>query len=197
MNWGYFFAWAAAIFVMFFVTGWPVSPAFKGTWGSHYNALNLTYYGVLYLHYLLGPLFFSFLILGLFRNLIWKDNNGGNRQLAFLLAYSVLVAAVFALVLVHRFSPVEESDDGGVSEMQDANDDKALRELLRGRKLLRPAERLFVNVVFIALLMGGGISRDGVIDAYLVGMDVIQSCDQDDTTNALLDLQPGGDMSND
>jgi dolichyl-phosphate-mannose--protein O-mannosyl transferase len=125
MNWGYFIAWAAVIFVMFFVTGWPVSPAFKGVWGNHYDAKNLTYYSVLYLHYLLGPLFFSFLILGLFRNLIWKENN--NRQLAFLLAYSVLVAAVLAIVLVHQFSPIEggssqEEEGENASEVEAEND---------------------------------------------------------------------------
>eukprot|EP00550_Attheya_septentrionalis_P001787 CAMPEP_0198282948 /NCGR_PEP_ID=MMETSP1449-20131203/2646_1 /TAXON_ID=420275 /ORGANISM="Attheya septentrionalis, Strain CCMP2084" /LENGTH=133 /DNA_ID=CAMNT_0043979369 /DNA_START=76 /DNA_END=477 /DNA_ORIENTATION=- len=126
MNWGYFFAWSAAIFVMFFVTGWPVSPGLKGVWGNHYDAKNLTYYSVLYLHYLLGPLFFSFLILGLVRNLIWKqENTGGNRQLAFLLAYSVLVAAVFALVLVHQFSPVEEGSGSQEEERENASEVQA------------------------------------------------------------------------
>jgi dolichyl-phosphate-mannose--protein O-mannosyl transferase len=130
MNWGYFFAWAAAIFFLFFVTGWPVTPSLKESWGNHYNAKNLTYYGVLYLHYLLGPLFFSFLFLGLFRNILWKDEHkkGGNRQLAFLLAYSVLVAAIFAVVLVHRYSPVpqgpEEETTQVPDEVQDANDGK-------------------------------------------------------------------------
>lgn len=130
MNWGHFFAWTASFFVLFFVTGWPVSPEFKNAWGNHYNAQNLAYYGVLYLHYLLGPLFFSFLFLGLFRNYIWKDNKGGNRQLAFLLSYAVLVAAVFAVALVHRYSPIEGSEDeeeiGAAGELQEgANDDKA------------------------------------------------------------------------
>jgi hypothetical protein len=124
MNWGYFFAWAAAIFIMFFVTGWPVTPSLKDSWGNHYNEKDLTYYGVLYLHYLLGPLFFSFFLLGLFRNILWKEEHqkGGNRQLAFLLSYSVLVAAIFAVVLVHRYSPIstdveQEEED----EVQDAN----------------------------------------------------------------------------
>eukprot|EP00978_Attheya_sp_CCMP212_P016733 scaffold44043_cov61-Attheya_sp.AAC.4 len=126
MNWGYFLAWAAAIFVMFFVTGWPVSPSLKGVWGNQYDAKNLTYYSVLYLHYLLGPLFFSFLILGLFRNLIWKESSvGNNRQLTFLLAYSVLVAAVFALVLVHQFSPVEEGSGSQEEERENASEVQA------------------------------------------------------------------------
>ena len=131
MNWGYFIAWAAAIFVMFFVTGWPVTPSLKDSWGNHYNAKNLTYYSVLYLHYLLGPLFFSFFFLGLFRNILWKDEHqkGGNRNLAFLLSYSVLVAAIFAVVLVHRYSPVEEHGSGeemaDVAVEGDANDGKA------------------------------------------------------------------------
>jgi hypothetical protein len=114
MNWGYFSAWAAAIFILFFVTGWPVTPSMKGSWGNHWNEKNLTYYGVLYFHYLIGSLFFSFLILGLFRNLIWKDEKGGNRQLTFLLAYSLLVASVFAVGLAHRYSPIEEEADENV-----------------------------------------------------------------------------------
>ena len=100
--------------------------------GQPYNTKNLAYYGVLYLHdfHLLGPLFFSFLFLGLFRNYIWKGDKGGNRQLAFLLSYSVLVAAVFAVVLIHRYSPMEGSEDEeeieAVDEVQEgATDDKA------------------------------------------------------------------------
>jgi hypothetical protein len=108
MNWGWFFLWVAAILLLFFVTGWPVQPAMSNVWGNHYNSKNLTYYGVLYFHYLLGGLFFSFLGLGLIRNVIWKtDKVGGNRQLVFLLAYSMLIATVVAIVLVHRYSPLE------------------------------------------------------------------------------------------
>jgi hypothetical protein len=73
----------------------------------------LTYYAVLYFHYLLGGLFFSFLGLGLLRNVIWKGAAGGNRQLIFLLAYSVLIASGIAVFLTHRFSPVQEENDGG------------------------------------------------------------------------------------
>jgi MFS family permease len=110
MNWGYFFLWAAVIFGLFFVTGWPVTPSLKGSFGNHYNQKDLTYYGVLYFHYLIGSLFFSFLVLGLFRDLIWKGPKGGNRQLAFLLAYSVGVASFFAIALVYRYTPNAEQE---------------------------------------------------------------------------------------
>mmetsp|Transcript_37571 Transcript_37571/g.81871 ORF Transcript_37571/g.81871 Transcript_37571/m.81871 type:complete len:130 (-) Transcript_37571:257-646(-) len=109
MQWGYFFAWAAVIFALFWLTGWPVTPMLAGSFGNHYNAKDLTYYSVLYFHYLIGALFFSFLVLGLFRNLIWKDDKGGNRQLAFLLAYSMLIAACFAVGLVHLYSPASST----------------------------------------------------------------------------------------
>lgn len=127
MNWGYFFAWVAVILGLFFVTGWPVSPSMTDYWGNHYDAKNLTYYSVLYIHYLLGPLFFTFLVLGLFRNLIWKGDKGGNRQLAFLLAYSVLFAAAIAVYLTHRYSPVDDSSDqeDELPEEESVNDDKA------------------------------------------------------------------------
>lgn len=128
MQWGYFLAWAASIFFLFFITGWPVSPGFQESWGNHYKAKNLTYYAVLYLHDLLGPLFFSFLFLGLVRNFIWKEEKGGNRQIAFLLSYSVLVAAAIAVVLVHRYSPIEggrtEEVAATAPEVEDADDGK-------------------------------------------------------------------------
>mmetsp|Transcript_5399 Transcript_5399/g.7934 ORF Transcript_5399/g.7934 Transcript_5399/m.7934 type:complete len:117 (+) Transcript_5399:106-456(+) len=113
MQWGYFFAWVAAIFALFLVTGWPVTPSLDGTWGNHYNAKNLTYYSVLYFHYLIGALFFSFLVLGLFRNLIWKQDSGGTKQLAFLLAYSFFIASIFAIGLVHLYAPdaTQSGDD--------------------------------------------------------------------------------------
>ena len=111
MNWGWFFLWVGAILLLFFVTGWPVQPAMSNVWGNHYDAKNLTYYGVLYFHYLVGGLFFSFLGLGLFRNLIWSaERVGGNRQLIFLLAYSMLIACVVAIVLVHWYAPMEQPD---------------------------------------------------------------------------------------
>jgi hypothetical protein len=113
MNWGWFFLWLASILLLFFVTGWPVQPAMSDVWGNHYNAKDLTYYAVLYFHYLLGALFFSFLGLGLFRDFIWSEQRvqGSNRQLAFLLAYSMLIASVVAIVFVHRFSPVVEEEN--------------------------------------------------------------------------------------
>ena len=74
MNWGYFFAWVAVIFILFFVTGWPVTPYLSGRWGNHYDAKDLVYYAMLYFHYLIGALFFSFLILGLLRNIILENH---------------------------------------------------------------------------------------------------------------------------
>lgn len=114
MNWGWFFLWVGAILLLFFITGWPVQPSLHNVWGNQFDAKNLTYYGVLYFHYLLGGLFFSFLGLGLFRNLIWNESRikGANRQLAFLLAYSMLIASVVAIVLVHWYSPVEGDEEG-------------------------------------------------------------------------------------
>jgi Na+-driven multidrug efflux pump len=103
MNWGWFFLWLACIFVLFFVTGWPVSPHLADVWGNHYDAKDLTYYAVLYIHYLLGPLIFTFLGLGLFRNFIWTT--GDSRQLIFLLAYSVLLASMVAVFLTHQYAP--------------------------------------------------------------------------------------------
>ncbi len=86
-----------------------------GYWGNQYDAKNLTYYGVLYFHYLIGGLFFSFLGLGLLRDVIWKNDKGGNRQLTFLLAYSILIASVIAMFLVYRYTPQE---NGGGSTRQ-------------------------------------------------------------------------------
>lgn len=103
MNWGWFFVWLACIFVLFFVTGWPVSPLLTNVWGNHYDAKDLTYFAVLYVHYILGPLIFTFLGLGLFRNLIWPTGN--QRQLLFLLAHSVLLASMAALVLTYMYAP--------------------------------------------------------------------------------------------
>jgi hypothetical protein len=110
MNWGWFFLWVGTILFLFFVTGWPVTPSLVGYWGNQYDAKNLTYYGVLYFHYLMGGLFFSFLGLGLLRDLIWKNSStkGGNRQLTFLLAFSMLIASVVAVVLVYRYTPMED-----------------------------------------------------------------------------------------
>ena len=122
MNWGYFFAWAAAILGVFFITGWPVSPHLAEYWGNHYNAKNLTYYTILYIHHVLGALFFTFLALGMFRNFIWKGDKGGNRQLAFMLAYSFLSAAAIAVYLTHRYSPTENHEE---ADEQAVNDDKA------------------------------------------------------------------------
>ena len=120
MNWGWFFLWVGAILLLFFITGWPVQPAMSNVWGNHYDAKNLTYYGVLYFHYLIGGLFFSFLGLGLFRNLIWSaERVGGNRQLTFLLAYSMLIACVVAIVLVHWYAPMEPAaNDGSGRELE-------------------------------------------------------------------------------
>jgi hypothetical protein len=112
MNWGWYFLWLASFLLLFFVTGWPVQPAMSNVWGNQYNAKNLTYYGFLYFHYLLGGLFFSFLGLGLVRNFIWNEQRiqGNNRQLLFLLAYSMLIACVVAIVFAEKFSPVEEGN---------------------------------------------------------------------------------------
>ena len=106
MNWGYFFLWLVCIFVLFFVTGWPVSPHLSNVWGNHYDAKDLTYYAVLYIHYLLGPLVFTFLGMGLIRNLIWANDN---RQLTFLLAYSVLLASMVAVFLTHQYAPSDNT----------------------------------------------------------------------------------------
>ena len=117
MNWGYFFLWVVAIFVLFFLTGWPVSPHLTSVWGNHYEAKNLTYYAVLYIHYLLGPLVFTFLGLGLFRNLIWTNTGtGSNKQLVFLLAYSVLLAAAMAVYLAHQYAPDDNTMDDAAKE---------------------------------------------------------------------------------
>ena len=127
MNWGYFFAWAAAIFGVFLVTGWPVTPHLQGYWGNHFAAKNLTYYAVLYIHYVLGALFFTFLAVGMFRNLIFKGERGGNRQLAFVLAYSMLAATAVAVYLTHQYSPTQKNDEIAQeprAEEQAVNDDK-------------------------------------------------------------------------
>ncbi|CAB9518410.1 expressed unknown protein [Seminavis robusta] len=108
MNWGYFFLWVVAIFFLFLLTGWPVTPHLSDTWGNHYDAKNLTYYAVLYIHYLLGPLVFTFLGLGLFRNLIWTHTSSP-RQLIFLLAYSVLLASIAAVYLTHQYAPPDNT----------------------------------------------------------------------------------------
>jgi len=58
----------------------------------------------------------------LLRNVIWsKPSTKNNRQLAFLLAYSMLIASVVAIVLVHKYSPVEEQqhDDNTDAPQQD------------------------------------------------------------------------------
>ena len=123
MNWGYFLAWVVSIFVLFFVTGWPVSPSLQNVWGNQYYAKNLTYYGVLYIHYLLGPLFFTFLGLGLVRNWIWKSF--GARQLTFLLAYATLLAACVAVYLTHRYAPLDDTTVEMVEMAEEANTTKA------------------------------------------------------------------------
>jgi hypothetical protein len=115
MNWGWFFLWVVSILLLFFVTGWPVSPSLAGSWGNQFDAKSLTYYGVLYFHYLTGGLFFSFLGLGLLRDVIWTGGKGGNRQLTFLLAYSVLIASGAAVFLAHRYCPAEDDDGSGDS----------------------------------------------------------------------------------
>ena len=107
MNWGYFFAWVAVIFALFFVTGWPVSQNLTDVWGNHYEAKNLTYYAVLYFHYVIGALFFSFLGIGLFRHMLWENDN---KQLIYLLSYSMIVASVAALLLTHFYAPNEPSE---------------------------------------------------------------------------------------
>ena len=115
MNWGYFFAWVAVILGLFFVTGWPVSPELQGSWGNQYAAKSLTYYAFLYLHYLLGALFFTFLGLGLFRTVVWKgsssNNNNNNKQLIFLLAWSVLTASAVVVALTYRYAPDDNNND--------------------------------------------------------------------------------------
>jgi len=96
------------------VTGWPVTPTLQNVWGNHYNQKDLVYYGVLYFHYLIGALFFTFLGLGLFRNLIWKDMP--SRQLIFLLAYSMLLAAILAVALSHLYAPSENTAEPTMDE---------------------------------------------------------------------------------
>ena len=121
MNWGYFFAWVAVILGLFFVTGWPVSPELQGYWGNQYQAKSLTYYAVLYLHYILGALFFTFSGLGLVRNVIWNQNNNkGNKQLIFLLAWSLLAASVVAVVLTYLYAP---DDDNQTQEDSNVDQD--------------------------------------------------------------------------
>jgi hypothetical protein len=52
--------------------GWPVTKSLKDSRGNLCNEKDITYYGVLYLHYLLaGPLFFSFILLGLLKG--WQS----------------------------------------------------------------------------------------------------------------------------
>ena len=104
---------AVCILFTFFVTGWPVSPHLTNAPGNQYESKSLAYYFVLYIHHLLGALLFPFLVFGLFRNLIWKGDKGGNRQLSFLLAYSMLVAAAIAVYLTHRYSPVDKRTEDG------------------------------------------------------------------------------------
>ena len=124
MNWGYFFAWVAVILGLFFVTGGPVSPELQGSWGNQYSAKSLTYYAVLYLHYLLGALFFTFLGLGMLRTVIWKGS-GNNKQLILLLAWSVLAAAAVAVALTYQYAP---DDNNNNNNNDDANDDSVLAD---------------------------------------------------------------------
>ena len=126
MNWGYFFAWVVCILLLFFVTGWPVTPTLQNVWGNHYNQKDLVYYGVLYFHYLIGALFFTFLGLGLFRNLIWK--NMSSRQLIFLLAYSMLLAAIIAVALSHLYAPSENTTVPTMEENSNAKETEAADE---------------------------------------------------------------------
>ena len=123
MKWGWFILWVVVILLLFFVTGWPVQATMTNVWGNHYDAKDLTYYTILYFHYLLGGLFFSFLGLGLFRDIIWNPSRvqGSNRQIAFLLAYSMLIASVAAIVLVHKYSPVEETSTTPAPVTDDGN----------------------------------------------------------------------------
>ena len=103
------------------MTGWPVTPNLDGYWGNHWEAKNLTYYSFLYFHYLIGAMFFTFGILGLVRNVIWKDSNGNNKQIIFLLAYSVLVASIFAVVLVYQYAPDEEDEESSSTSFDSNN----------------------------------------------------------------------------
>ena len=106
MNWGWWLLWQVSILLLFFITGWPVQPSLQNVWGNHYNQKDLTYYSVLYFHYLSGGLFFTFLVFGVFRNFIWNVNRiqGSNRQVLFLLAYSVGFYWDFAADVVPKLS---------------------------------------------------------------------------------------------
>ena len=108
------------------MTGWPVTPSLQNVWGNHYNQKDLVYYGVLYFHYLIGALFFTFLGLGLFRNLIWK--NMSSRQLIFLLAYSMLLAAIIAVALSHQYAPSENTPEPIMEEQPDEKETEVVDE---------------------------------------------------------------------
>eukprot|EP00565_Helicotheca_tamesis_P009353 CAMPEP_0185736350 /NCGR_PEP_ID=MMETSP1171-20130828/27601_1 /TAXON_ID=374046 /ORGANISM="Helicotheca tamensis, Strain CCMP826" /LENGTH=96 /DNA_ID=CAMNT_0028406923 /DNA_START=203 /DNA_END=493 /DNA_ORIENTATION=- len=70
------------------------------------------YFTVLYFHYFLGVLFFTFLFFGLLRNVIWKTANVGNKQSAFVLAYTFMVASILTVVAVHYWMPKDDGGDG-------------------------------------------------------------------------------------
>jgi hypothetical protein len=70
-------------------------------------------------------LIFTFGGLGLLRNVIWTNNN---RQLIFLLAYSVLLASIAAVFLTHQYAPPDNTEAHKTEPMEDMNNETAVPE---------------------------------------------------------------------
>jgi len=105
VNWG----WSSFfLFVIFILTGAPVTPAMKDSWFNSYTAKNTTYFAWLVLHYWLGAAFILMLIIGGFRNYFWEDNS---KQIAFVWSFIFFIAGAFCVYGAYKIMPDVNDDE--------------------------------------------------------------------------------------
>eukprot|EP00039_Didymoeca_costata_P026836 m.16784 g.16784 ORF g.16784 m.16784 type:complete len:119 (+) comp5795_c0_seq2:255-611(+) len=102
MNWGTYGLTLFALFVLFLLTGGPVTPSLKGYSFNHYKSKDDTYFFVLYWHLLLGAAFVLFAIIGGIRNACFAQNT---KQVAYVWAFTILVSSVVATYGVYKVIP--------------------------------------------------------------------------------------------
>ena len=97
---------AVCLLVLFFVTGYAVSPQFSDNSGNLYNAKTAMYFVTLMLHYFFGGVFVATAVIGGARS---RTFDSDVRQASFVGAWSLLLASWWTTVAVHTLMPEVKS----------------------------------------------------------------------------------------